>query len=170
MLSIASLAPFGIPGFFKNMVASNENKFKTTAAHGEAGIRPLNEASAAAAMAATGPNALVGMMPPVDKAVMTDELTRDFAECFAEGLSTGIDGYTDDYLAFTQPWGFELSGIAVPTFIWQGALDTNVPLTHGEWLAAHVPNAVAHLEPDDGHMSVTGKVIPTGLDELVKTL
>jgi hypothetical protein len=45
-----------------------------------------------------------------------------------------------------------------------------VPFAHGEWLAEHIPGAVAHLEQGQGHMSIALGSIEPILDELAKTL
>jgi pimeloyl-ACP methyl ester carboxylesterase len=42
----------------------------------------------------------------------------------------------------------------VPVAIWQGAKDRMVPFSHGQWLAAHVPGARAHLDEGEGHISL----------------
>ena len=33
-----------------------------------------------------------------------------------------------------------------------------VPYAHGEWLAAHVPGAEAHLFEDEGHLSLVTRL------------
>ena len=88
---------------------------------------------------------------------------------FREALKNGVDGWNDDDLAFTVPWGFDLSAITVPTFVWQGSADLMVPFAHGQWLAANVPGATAHLLDGEGHLSVGVGAMPQMLDELRAT-
>ena len=84
--------------------------------------------------------------------------------------SNGIEGWLDDDLAFLSPWGFAPADVTVPTFLWHGLEDLAVPVAHGRWLAAHLPNVTAHLEPGDGHLSVLVGGIGRMLDELVTLL
>ena len=48
------------------------------------------------------------LLPDVDRAALTDEFGQDMVANFHEALRTGVDGWVDDDLAFTQPWGFDL--------------------------------------------------------------
>jgi pimeloyl-ACP methyl ester carboxylesterase len=57
--------------------------------------------------------------------------------------------------------------MAVPTYVWQGSEDKMVPFHHGEWLAAHVPGAVAHLEQGEGHFSIAVGALGRMLDEVL---
>lgn len=58
----------------------------------------------------------------------------------------------------------------MPAFVWQGEEDLMVPFAHGRWLADHLPRAVAHLLPGEGHLSVALGSLDPMLDELVGTL
>lgn len=58
-----------------------------------------------------------------------------------EQTRNGVWGWVDDNLAFTLPWGFEPSSIAVPARIEYGLADVLVPPSHGEWLARRVTGA-----------------------------
>ena len=107
------------------------------------------------------------LLPDVDRAVLTDEFGEDMATSFHEALRTGVDGWLDDDLAFTKPWGFALSDIAIPTMLWQGSADLMVPFAHGQWLSSQLPGVSAHLEQGEGHLSVGLGALDRMLDELV---
>jgi pimeloyl-ACP methyl ester carboxylesterase len=99
--------------------------------------------------------------------VLTDEFGEDLAANFNEALRLGVDGWLDDDLAFTLPWGFALDEVAVPTFLWQGSEDLMVPFAHGQWLAAHIPGARPMLRPEHGHLSLAVAAFGEVLDDLM---
>jgi pimeloyl-ACP methyl ester carboxylesterase len=105
-------------------------------------------------------------LPDADIAVLADpriqEITR---ESTADMFANGVWGWIDDDLAFTWPWGFELSEIKVPVEIRFGADDVLVPASHGHWLATHVPGATVTIETGAGHMTT-----PEGAIELLRRL
>ena len=69
----------------------------------------------------------------------------------SNGLAPGADGWVDDNIAFTRPWGFDVADIRVPVLLTYGRDRVLVPAAHGDWLAAHVPGAVAWVDDDAGH-------------------
>ena len=107
------------------------------------------------------------MLPDVDRAALTGEFGEDIAAGFREAVRPGVEGWLEDDIAFTEPWGFEMAEISVPTMIWQGSADLMVPFAHGQWLASRLPGASAHLEPGEGHLSVGLGALDRMLDELV---
>jgi pimeloyl-ACP methyl ester carboxylesterase len=111
--------------------------------------------------------ALRGLVSEVDKAALSGEVAEVVADMFRRALSTGIAGWRDDDLAFVRPWGFDLSAIEVPVSVWQGRQDRMVPFAHGEWLAAHIPTARAHLYDNEGHLSLVAQ-LPRIIDDLLE--
>ena len=107
------------------------------------------------------------LLPPVDRAVLTDEFGEDMAASFGEALRLSVDGWLDDDLAFVLNWGFGLQEIAKPVLLWQGEDDLMVPFAHGQFLARHIPGVVPHLLPGEGHLSITVGAMDRMLDELV---
>jgi hypothetical protein len=85
---------------------------------------------------------LDSMLPDVDRAVLTGELGEDLAARFRAAVRTGVEGWLEDDIAFTRPWGFGLEEISVPVMIWQGSADLMVPFSHGQWLASQLPGRV----------------------------
>ncbi|WP_306215391.1 alpha/beta fold hydrolase [Actinoplanes sp. RD1] len=173
-LVIAGVAPYEAGGldFLAGMGEDNVTEFGA-AVRGEQELRPYLEKEAEGMRGADAAGLIAGMsslLPEVDRAVLTDEFGADLAGNFAEALRAGVDGWLDDDLAFTRDWGFDLAEITVPAFLWQGSEDLMVPYAHGRWLAAHVPGVTAHLEPGEGHLSVTVGAFGRMLDELVAVL
>ncbi len=163
-LVIASVAPYGAGfDFMEGMGEGNLIEFRT-AEGGEEALRTL-VAAARDEIRSTPAENVVESLPAADRAVLTEELGEDLAAGFEEALRAGIDGWVDDDLAFTKPWGFEVEEIAIPTALWQGSADRMVPFAHGQWLTAHIPGVVAHLEEGEGHLSIALGAIDQMIDE-----
>jgi pimeloyl-ACP methyl ester carboxylesterase len=103
------------------------------------------------------------LLSPVDLEALTDQVSDFLFRQVREGLRAGSAGARDDSLALAKPWGFDLSSIRVPVQLWHGKQDQFVPFAHGEWLAARVPRVDAHLEREEGHLSLIQK-FPTVLE------
>ncbi len=174
VLSIAGVGPYGATGldFLDGMGQQNIEEFGA-ALEGPDPLRAYLDKDAEELRTTTPAHivtALGSVLPDVDRAVLTDEFGEDTAAGFAGALRHGVDGWLDDDLAFIRPWGFELSEIRVPTFIWQGSADLMVPFAHGQWLASAVPGATVHLVEGEGHLSIAIGALDEMLDELTGLL
>ena len=103
--------------------------------------------------------ALNTLLSEVDRAELTDEVAAFIAASMNESMEPGVDGMREDDQAFVHPWGFDLATIPGPVRIYHGRHDRFVPVSHGEWLAAHIPAAEAHEgrapdSEDDGHLTL----------------
>ncbi len=156
--SLAGVAPYPAEGldWLAGMGAENIEEF-SAALEGEPALSVLLarmakdlEGIRAADVAA----ALGDLVSDVDKRALTGEFAETLAEGFRRSVSTGIAGWRDDDLAFTRDWGFDLDTIRRPVAVWQGGQDRMVPISHGQWLAAHIPTARVHLYPEEGHLSL----------------
>jgi pimeloyl-ACP methyl ester carboxylesterase len=174
VLVIAGIAPFDAIGLDWMAGMGEENVVEFGAAvSGDRQLRAfLDEAREHLKdVAAAGiVSSLATLLPDVDRAVLTDEFAEDVAAGFHEGLRMGVDGWLEDDLAFTMPWGFDLEEISRPTMIWQGSADLMVPFSHGQWLASRLHTASVHLEQGEGHLSIGVGAIDRMLDELVDAL
>jgi pimeloyl-ACP methyl ester carboxylesterase len=164
--SLASVAPYGIPGFdfFDGMGAGNIEEFGLVISGGEQASRPATEEQTAGLLAAS-PAELVEAMAPhlteMDAAEMRGPLGVTLHDQMKDGLADGCDGWVDDDLLFVQPWGFDLSAIRVPVLLWQGRQDAMVPYNHGAWLASQIPGVEARLSEEDSHCTVLNQRMPS---------
>jgi pimeloyl-ACP methyl ester carboxylesterase len=173
-LVIAGVAPFDAPGldWLAGMGEDNIAEFGATVA-GEGPLRTFLETAAAELGAVTGAEIVAGMeslLPAVDVAALSGPagaaFADDLAASFRTALSSGVDGWLDDDLAFVGPWGFDPAVAPGPVHLWQGTDDLMVPFAHGEWLAGHLLGATAHLLPGEGHVSlVSGR-----MDQMIEVL
>ncbi len=171
--SVAGVAPWDAEGLdlMAGMGPENIEEFGL-AMKGAVALTPFLE-SAGERLRSIEPAEVVeafgGLVPEVDKLVLTGAVADYFADGFHKAFQTGIAGWLDDDLAFVRPWGFDLTEITVPVSVWQGAQDLMVPFAHGKWLAAHVPGATVHLYDEHGHLSLTEDHVPAILADLAAT-
>jgi pimeloyl-ACP methyl ester carboxylesterase len=128
----------------------------TAAAEGEDVLRPLLEREAMALLAG-GDGGFETLLSPPDRAVLP-ELQDFFGQTFREATETGINGWLDDDLAFTRPWGFDVSEIRVPVLLLHGLQDGFVPPDHARWLVSRIPGIEARLFEDEGHLSLYARI------------
>jgi pimeloyl-ACP methyl ester carboxylesterase len=103
---------------------------------------------------------LASILSDVDRVALTDELVDYAIDTEAEGQRDGYAGGRDDILAELKPWGFDLRSVRVPVQLWHGEHDRFVPYSMGVWLASHLPDADAHLSPEEGHLTLLEHRIP----------
>ncbi|HEY6311987.1 MAG TPA: alpha/beta fold hydrolase [Streptosporangiaceae bacterium] len=167
--SVAGVAPYGAEGldWSAGMGPENIAEFKASV-QGPAALTEFIDAEAAGLGTVTGEQvaaSLGGLISDADKAALTGEFADYIAAGLRAAVSTGIAGWRDDDLAFVQDWGFWIEGARVT--VWQGGQDLMVPFAHGEWLAAHIPGARAHLLPGDGHLTLGGPGSGRVMDDLL---
>ncbi len=164
--SVSGLAPCGVDDldWFAGMDEDNREGY-SIAIEGDAGhtLRLEKQVPEFAAMLAQ----------PLDTAALGDPAAADIAAfreflaaSFQRVLQGGIQGWRDDELAFVRPWGFDPAAITCPVAVWHGEKDQAVPPQHGRWLAAHIPSARPHFDPEGGH----GALFRVHLREIVDEL
>lgn len=155
--SVVGPAPYDPKGFdwFDGMSAGNVEEF-SLALEGEGSYRPLVERLAQeavdAAQAGQVPASLAAELPEADIAAIRARIEdQGYLDRIIAANRDGIDGWVDDCIAFTRPWGVDPSAIDVPVGIWYGRDDVLCPRNHTEWLLANIANAERHELPH-GHL------------------
>ena len=156
--TIAGVAPFGAEGLDWLAGMGKENHDEIGAAQrGPAELREWLLAKAGQLRSARGEQvveALGDLVGEADRAVLNGEYGEFLAAGVRDSVGSGVDGWFDDDYALIGPWGFEVESIARPVSLWQGDDDRFVPIAHGRWLAARMPQARVHLLEGHGHLSI----------------
>jgi pimeloyl-ACP methyl ester carboxylesterase len=160
------VAPYGVPGldFFAGMDPLNVKEFgwavdgeDTLVPEIERELREMRERVTA------DPSKVLGDdwgLDDADREVMArPEFAALIREATEDLVRGGVWGWVDDDLAFTRPWGFDISEIRVQVQVRYGAKDVLVPAAHGAWLGANVPGAEVVVVDEEGHMGDPDKVV-----------
>jgi pimeloyl-ACP methyl ester carboxylesterase len=155
--SAVGIAPYDAAGldWYAGMSAGNVAEFRA-AAQGEQAYRPIVERLAAEAMASVeaGGIQVAGdyELPEADRRALAARHEEEgYLERMRLTYRDGVDGWIDDCLALTQPWGFDLSDVATPTTVWYGAADVLASKDHHDYLISHLPHA-ERRELQGGHL------------------
>ena len=169
--TIASIAPWGAEGldWTAGMGETNQVEYPLAARDPDKLLEWIEEGSEwfASAQAADLLGGMRSVVSDADRPFLDGELGEMVAATYREGYRIGIWGHYDDDLAFTRPWGFELSSTRAPVSVWQGEQDLFVPFAHGRWLTDHVAGARAHLFPEEGHLSIGVGKLDAIVDDLL---
>jgi pimeloyl-ACP methyl ester carboxylesterase len=71
---------------------------------------------------------------------------------YAEATRQGLDAFVWEVQLVARDWGFELSDIEVPTWIWHGAEDNSTPVGMARAMARSIPGAELRIVEGIGHM------------------
>ena len=75
-----------------------------------------------------------------------------FLDDMLRGSKTGLRSLVFDYLLFSRPWGFSLTEVETPIYLWHGDVDPFVPLEHGQHVTKLLPNATLTVQPGASHL------------------
>jgi pimeloyl-ACP methyl ester carboxylesterase len=96
---------------------------------------------------------LIASFPQEDRALLEIRENRKMLiSDLREGYRQGWRGPALDDIAIFAPWGFRIQDIRVRIDVWQGDVDRNVPLHHGEYQAKEIPSARLRVKKGDGHL------------------
>jgi pimeloyl-ACP methyl ester carboxylesterase len=104
-----------------------------------------------------------------DKEVIGDiGLRRIIANNHIEALSNNtVDGWVDDLLAMSRPWGFDPAKITVPVKLWGAEDDVFSPVSHTYWLAEQISGAAVEIGDGQAHFGAV-EILPRILAWLTK--
>ena len=161
--ALCSLAPYGAEGldWTAGMADSNVRAYRDAEADLGALIAMLDEH---AGQVRTNSEGLLELLWPQlvghDKDIIGDIALRQIiAQVHADALRDSADGWIDDVVAMSRPWGFELSGIDVPVKLWSGSNDVFSPVSHSYWLAKEIKTAELEVDQEYAHFGAV-RVLP----------
>ncbi|MEV5968222.1 alpha/beta fold hydrolase [Kribbella sp. NPDC051952] len=159
--SVVGPAPFDAEGldWYAGMSPGNVEEF-TAAAIGEGAYRPLVQRLAEEAVASVESGSIQVAddyhLPESDLVALRARRTEDgYVDRMRATYTGGIDGWIDDCIAMTRPWGFDLQTLAVPISVWYGPDDVLSPRGHAEHLLTAIPHAQRQELPAGGHVLST---------------
>jgi pimeloyl-ACP methyl ester carboxylesterase len=95
-------------------------------------------------------------LPPPDREVLAEvaadpQRWQNFLDDTAEAFRQGGAGVRADLAVASRPWGFQLDEVRVPTWLWHGTADEEVPVAAARHMAQMLPGCQATFT-DEGHL------------------
>jgi pimeloyl-ACP methyl ester carboxylesterase len=161
--ALSSLAPYNAEGldWSIGMAESNVRAYRDAERNLASLIATLNEHAGQVRNNSQGLlNALWPELVGSDKQVVGDiALRQKIAQTHAEALHESADGWIDDVIALSRPWGFTLSDITAPALLWHGGEDKFSPASHTRWLYKQISTSELDLRPSIAHFGAV-EILP----------
>ena len=107
-------------------------------------------------------------MAEPDKLLLAQpEVVQTFIYSMREAFRSGTRGASWDAVLYKRHWGYQLQDISMQIHLWHGELDTQVPVSVGQYVANAVPKCRAKFLPDEGHLSLAHNHIEEILSILI---
>lgn len=105
--------------------------------------------------------------PEADRRVLERREMRElsFGPPALDAMRQGMSIFVYEMGLYGRPLGFDLSQVRVPVRVWHGQRDANVVVDIARYVAAEVPGATLHIEPEAAHLFAFGD--PAGLMQQV---
>lgn len=116
--------------------------------------------------------AFVKQLPAPDQALVEDGATRQhFLRDLQEAYRQGSQGHElDGALVLTsRHWGFELSQVEAPVYLWYGLADTLVTENMARYLEAELPSCRARYLEGIGHLVTDEPAVVNDVAELLSS-
>lgn len=98
-------------------------------------------------------------LPEWDRRILEGQGGENLRLQMQEAFRQGCDGTYRDLLLVSRPWHLDLKKLTVPTFLWHGTADTNVPVATARALARLIPGCESHFVPEAGHMLLGSEAV-----------
>ena len=95
------------------------------------------------------------------------KVVQTFIYSMREAFRSGTRGASWDAVLYKRPWGYQLQDISMQIHLWHGELDTQVPVSVGQYVANAVPDCRAKFFPNEAHLSLAHNHIEEVLSILV---
>lgn len=100
-------------------------------------------------------DAYVALGPRSDREFLArPEMRQMFIDDLLASGTVSLRGVVYDAFLFSRWWGFDVSEIETPVYLWHGDDDLVVPLHHGERLASLIPDSTLSVVAGKGHLSM----------------
>jgi len=73
-----------------------------------------------------------------------------FIRSYDAAFATSGEGWFEDDMQLVSPWGFDLAEVRCEVQLWHAEVDKMVPVTHGRYIAEHLPRSDPHFVGGEG--------------------